>query len=100
MSSFRATVGNERVNGLQTLQKSARHQLYPLFSSIRGKLTWKKTGLAWSEIFRLFVNTLTADDKFSRRNVENLRQEFQTPLSHKGKTFSGFLLHFWKVHEI
>ena len=30
--------------------------------------------LVWSEILRLFVNTLTTDEKYSRSNMQNLRQ--------------------------
>ena len=56
--------------------------------------------LVTSEIFRLFVNTLTPDVKYSRRNMQIFWQQFQTPLSQKGKTFFDFLLHFWNVHEI
>ena len=44
----------------------------------------------------LFVNTLTADDKCSRRNMQNLPQQFQTLLSQKQKTFSAFLIEFLK----
>ena len=54
----------------------------------------------WYEILRLFVNPLTADDKYSGSNMQNLQPQFQTPLSQKQKTFSDFLLHFWNVHEI
>ena len=50
----------------------------------------------WSEILRLFVNTLTADDKYSRSNMQNLQQQFQTPLSEKQKTFSGLFIAFLK----
>ena len=53
----------------------------------------------WYEILRLFVNALTADDKYSGSNMQNLPQQFQTPLSPTQKTFSEFLLLFWKVHE-
>ena len=56
--------------------------------------------LVTSEIFRLFVNTLTPDVKYSRRNMQIFWQQFQTPLSQKRKTFFDFLLHFWNVHEI
>ena len=49
---------------------------------------------------RLFANTLTADDKYSCRNMQNFLEQFQTLLSEKRKTFSDFLLHFWNVHEI
>ena len=48
------------------------------------------------EILRLFVNALTADDKNSGKNKQNLRQQFQTPLYHKQKTFSGFFIDFLK----
>ena len=48
----------------------------------------------------MFVNTLTADNKYSRCNVHNFAQQVQTPFSQKQKTFYHFLLHFWNVHEI
>ena len=50
----------------------------------------------WYEILRLFVNALTADDKYSGSNMQNLRQQFQTQLSLKQKTFSGFFIAFLK----
>ena len=95
-SSFRTPFANERVNGFQTLPKSARCYFYPLFSSIRRKLSWKKSPSVWYEILSLFVNALTADDKYSGSNMKNLPQQFQTPLSQKQKTFSGFFIAFLK----
>ena len=63
----------------------------------------KKTALVWSEILRLFVNTLTADDKYSRSNMQNLPQQFQTLLSCEQKTFSwlfiGFLKCAWNLEH-
>ena len=56
--------------------------------------------LVTSDIFRLFVNTLTPDVKYSRRNMQIFWQQFQTPLSKKRKNFFDSLLHFWNVHEI
>ena len=50
----------------------------------------------WYEILRLFVNALTADDKYSGSNMQNLLPQSQTPLSHKQKTFSGFFIEFLK----
>ena len=58
------------------------------------------SALITSESFRLFVNTLTPDDKYSRRYMQIFWQQLQTPLSQKRKTFFDFLLHFWNVHEI
>ena len=97
-SSFRTPLANERVNGFQTLRKSARHHHYPLFSSVRGKLTCKKSPSVWYEILRLFVKALTADDKYSGSNMKNLPQHFQTPLSQKQKTFSEFFIAFLKCY--
>ena len=58
------------------------------------------SALVTSEIFRLYVNTLTPDDKYSRRYIQSFWQQVQTPLSQKGETFLDFLLNFWNVHEI
>ena len=59
-------------------------------------MSWKKSPSVWYEILRLFVNALTVDDKYSGSNMQNLRQQFQTPLSEKQKTFSGFFIAFLK----
>ena len=45
---------------------------------------------------RLFVNALTDNGKYSGINMQNLRQQFQTPLSQKEETFSGFFIAFLK----
>ena len=47
-------------------------------------------------MLRLFVNTLTADDKYSPLNTDNLMQPIQILLSQKQKTFSQLLLQFLK----
>ena len=59
-------------------------------------MSWKKSPSVWYKIWTLFVNALTADDKYSGSNMENLVQQFQTPLSQKQKTFSGFFIVFLK----
>ena len=56
----------------------------------------KKSRSVWYEILRLFVNALTADDKYSGSNMQTFPEQFQTPLSHKQKTFSGFFIVFLK----
>ena len=95
-SCFRKPFANEGVNGFQTLLKSARHSYYLLFSSIRGKLSCKKSPWVWYEILRLFVHALTADDKYSGSNMQNFTQQFQILLSQKQKTFSRFFIAFLK----
>ena len=44
----------------------------------------------------MFVNALSTDDKYSGSHMQNLRQQFQTPLSQKQKIFSGFFIAFLK----
>ena len=44
----------------------------------------------------MFVNTLTADDKYSLLNRDNLTQQNRTQLSQKQKAFSQFFLAFYK----
>ena len=59
-------------------------------------MSCKKSPSVWYEILRLFVNALTADDKYSGSNMQNFKEQFQTPLSQKQKTFSGFFIAFLK----
>ena len=59
-------------------------------------MSWKKSPSVWHEILRLFVNALTADDKYSDSNMQNLQQQFQTPIYQKQKIFSGFFIAFLK----
>ena len=70
---------------------SARHHYFTIFPWILDKLSWKTSVLLESEIFRLFLNTLTPDDKYSRRNIQIFWLQMQAPLSQKGKTFCPFL---------
>ena len=45
----------------------------------------------------MFFNILTADDKYSLLNRDNLRQPIQMQLSQKQKTFSQFVSPFLKA---
>ena len=62
-----------------------------------GYIELKKSALVWSEILRLFLDTLTADNKYSRCNVHNFAQQVQTQLSEKQKTFSQSFIAFLKL---
>ena len=53
-------------------------------------MIWKKSLLVICKILGLFVNTLTADDKDSFLNRDNLTQPIQMQLSQKQKNFSQF----------
>ena len=52
--------------------------------------------LALCKILRLFVNTLTHDDKYSLLYRDNLMQPIQILLTQKQKTFSEFFSAFLK----
>ena len=52
--------------------------------------------LVTSEICRLFVNTLSPDDKYSLHNMHIFWQQLQTLLSQEGKPFCQFFIPFLK----
>ena len=54
------------------------------------------SALVTSEILRQFVNTLTPDDKYSRRYMQTFLQQLETPLSQKGMAFFRFFIAFLK----
>ena len=54
------------------------------------------SALVTYEISRLFVNMLTPDVKYSRRNMKIFWQQLQTLLSQEENTFYQFLIAFLK----
>ena len=61
-------------------------------------MSWKMSALVTSEIFRLFVNTLTPDDKYSCRNVDFSDNNFKR-LYLKKQMFIKFTT-FWKKRRV
>ena len=59
-------------------------------------MSWKTSLLIRSKISELFLNTLTADEKNSRHNRENLPQPIQMQLSQKAETFCRNFVAFLK----
>ena len=55
------------------------------------------SALVTSEIFKLFVNTSTPDDKYSRRYMQIFWQQFEMLLSQNEKSFCQFLIAFLKL---
>ena len=56
----------------------------------------KNSVLVSCKILKEFVNTLTADDKYSLLNRDKLMEPNQTQLSQKQKAFSPFFFEFSK----
>ena len=59
-------------------------------------MSWKNSAIVGSAILTLFVNTLTTDDKYSRRNMLNFTKKLEVLYSRKQKTFSAFFFPFLK----
>ena len=58
--------GRQHVNGSQTLLRSARNKLHTTLPIISDIGSTKRLVLVGSELLGQFVNTLTADYKYSR----------------------------------
>ena len=63
---------SQHVKGCQTLVKFLWEHFYHIFSPLWGELIWKFSLLLICEILRVFVNTLTADEKYLVQDCENL----------------------------
>ena len=88
--------GRQHVNGSQKLLRSARNQLHTNLPLIRDSGNRKRIFLIRSELLGQFLNTLTADYKYSRQNYKNLWQKVPMKTSMKLKTCSQFLIAFVK----
>ena len=72
----------------QTLFKCERQHFHHIYWSLWIELTWKKSLLLTCKILALFVKTLTADDKYSLLNRDDLMQPIQMQLSKEKNSFS------------
>ena len=93
-SCFRLPFQKEHGKPVSTLFKCERRHLLHNYCSTGRQFSCKKSLLVIRQRLRLFVNTMSADDKCSLANRDNLRQPLQMQLSQKLKTFSRFILHF------
>ena len=60
------------------------------------QLSCKNSPLVTCNIFRIFLKTFSANDKYFLLNRDNSRQPIQTQLPEKEKTFSEFFSAFFK----
>ena len=93
-SRFRRLFVKRHGKRSETLLKSVRENIYHIFSSLLRELSRKKSVLVICKILGLFVDILTADDKYSPLNRDNLMQPIQMQLSKISKPFLTLLLHF------
>ena len=93
---FRGYFGERHGEREQALLKSGWQDLYHSHWSLLKQLGWKKSLLMICKVLKLFVNALTARDKYSLRNRNNLTQPIRRQLSQKQETFSEFCFAFSK----
>ena len=70
---FGTSFDSQHVKVSETLVEPAREHFYDIFSSSWGKMIWKMSPWVKFEILVMFVNTLTAEDKYPVRDWENLQ---------------------------
>ena len=80
---LRISFDSQPVRGSQAHVKSAWEHFHHIFLSLGGEIIWKISPSVKFEILGIFVNTLTADDKYPIREL-----------------FPSFLFNFLKFHPI
>ena len=75
-SRFRKPFDCQHVQASESLVATTRQRIYHNFSSLWAKLSWEISLLVICEIWGVFHNTMTAADKYSLRNIDNLRSRF------------------------
>ena len=95
-SRFKGSFKKQHGKCVQTLLKFAWQNLYHIYWSLWRQLTCKKSLLVTCKISSLFLNTLSADGKYSLLNRDNLTEPIQMQVSRKQKTFSGCFSAFLK----
>ena len=93
---FRTGFGSQCVKGSQTLLKSAWRLFYLIILSTWDKLSWEPSFRVIYKILGLFINTLTADGKYSLHNWENFLQPIRMLLLKKPRTFCQIFIAFFK----
>ena len=93
-SCFRLPFEKEDGKRVSTLFKLERQNLYHIYWSTRRQFSSKKSLLVICKSLRLFVNTISAVDKCSLPNTDNLMQPIHMQLSQKLKHFLNFFLTF------
>ena len=102
-SRFRGAFDKEHGKLDETLLKSESQHLYHISWPLWRQLSWKKSLLVICTILGLFVNPLTADDKYSLLNRNNFLQDIQMQLCNYfeiKKYFLNFFVRSWNLDNI
>ena len=91
-SRFRTPFGSQRINGSQSLVKSASPYFNTIVPSFWDKLGCQKMLLVRFETLAIFLNIMTTDDEICRYNRDDFAQQIQMQLSQQLKQISLFFL--------
>ena len=94
---FTVLFNKQHANLSQTLFKFERRDNYQIYWSRLRQLSLKKSLMVILKILTLFVNTFTADDKYSLLNRDNLTQPFQMQLSPKTRSFFSTFIYISEI---
>ena len=86
----------QHIKRSKTLVKCPWQYFYQTFLLLWSKLTWETSLLLIFELLRVFIETLTADHRYSLCYIWNLQVLHQMQLSKKLKTFTQFFCPFLK----
>ena len=95
-SHFTGPLASNIVRRAQTLLKSEPHDIYHIRCSLWRQTSWSKSLFVICKFLRIFVNILSADDKYSLLNRNNLRHAIQMQICQKQNPFSELVSAFFK----
>ena len=99
-SRFRESFEKQHGKRTQALLKSASLHLCDIPSSLLSQLSWKTSLLLTCQILGLLVNTLSANEKYSVLNRDNLTILSQMQLSQKKNLLLNFWLNYLNLQKI
>ena len=99
-SRFRGPFHKQHGERVQKPLKSEWQHVYHIYWLLRRQLNWRKFLLEIFKILKLFVKILTAHDKYSLLNRDNLTEAIQILLSEKQKASSQFFFFFFCIFDI
>ena len=97
-SRFRLPFQEKHGKQVSTLFKFERQNLYHIYWSTRRQFSCKKSLLVICQRLRLSVNTMSAFDKCSLPNTDNLTEPIHMQLSEKRNIFLDFFMHFQNLN--
>ena len=96
-SAFRGPFEKPDGKQAQSSLKFEWQHIHHIYRSMVRQLSCKKDSVSDMQTLKLFVNTLSADDKYSFVNRNNLTELIEMQLSEKRKTFSEFYFYIFKI---